>query len=72
VEPEAGAQATARPDEMQGQSGAGFDFACKQADWVFVAPMAGTAESYGELAKDAHARAAAHGRTVRVAASYLW
>ena len=51
-----------------GQSGAGFDFACRQADWVFVAPMAGTIESYAELAKDAHARAAVHGRTVRVAA----
>ena len=50
-----------------GQSGAGFDFACKQADWVFVAPMAGTPEAYGSLVADAHARAAVHGRTVRVA-----
>jgi dimethylsulfone monooxygenase len=51
-----------------GQSGAGFDFACRQADWVFVAPGEGTIESFGTMAEDAHARASTHGRTVRVAA----
>jgi dimethylsulfone monooxygenase len=51
-----------------GQSGVGFDFACRQADWVFVAPGEGTIESFGTMAADAHARASSHGRTVRVAA----
>lgn len=51
-----------------GQSGIGFDFACRQADWVFVAPMSGDPEGFAKLTTDAHARAASHGRTVRVAA----
>jgi dimethylsulfone monooxygenase len=51
-----------------GQSPAGFDFACRQADWVFVASQDGDPAGYAELAKDAHSRAERYGRTVGVAA----
>jgi len=51
-----------------GQSERGFDFACRQADWIFVAPNTGRLEEYASLASKAHELAASYGRTVRVAA----
>jgi len=51
-----------------GQSARGFDFACRQADWIFVAPNTGQLSEYAELASKAHELAASYGRTVRVAA----
>lgn len=51
-----------------GQSEVGFDFACRQADWVFVAPPTARVEDYAALVERAHALAAKYGRTVRVAA----
>lgn len=51
-----------------GGSGAGFDFACRQADWVFVAPPKGTPRDYAYLAKKARELAVDYGRVIRVAA----
>ena len=51
-----------------GQSEAGFDFACRQADWVFVVPPRGRLEDYSALVERAHAIAAKYGRRVRVGA----
>lgn len=51
-----------------GQSERGFDFACRNVDWMFVAPNTGLLKDYEALAKKAHALAASYGRTVRVAA----
>jgi FMNH2-dependent dimethyl sulfone monooxygenase len=51
-----------------GQSDAGFDFACRQADWVFVVPPTGHLEDYATLVEKAHALAAKYGRKVRVGA----
>ncbi len=51
-----------------GQSDAGFDFACRQADWVFAAPPRGRLEDYAAMVGKAHALAARYGRRVRVGA----
>lgn len=51
-----------------GQSNAGFDFACRQADWVFVVPPTGHLEDYARLVEKAHSLAAKYDRTVRVGA----
>ena len=60
---------TPRPVRMNaGQSERGFDFACRNVDWMFVAPNTGEFEEYATLAKKAHELAASYGRTVRVAA----
>jgi FMNH2-dependent dimethyl sulfone monooxygenase len=59
-----------RPPLMNaGQSGPGFDFACRHADWVFVSPSSGRLEDYSELVSRAHRIAGGYGRTVHVAAS---
>jgi FMNH2-dependent dimethyl sulfone monooxygenase len=51
-----------------GQSDAGFDFACRQADWVFVVPPTGRLEDYADLVEKAHRLAAKYGRQVKVGA----
>ena len=51
-----------------GQSDAGFDFACRQADWVFVSPPQGRLEGYAQMVEKAHRLAAQYGRKVRVGA----
>ena len=51
-----------------GQSEAGFDFACRQADWVFVVPPKGRLEDYADLVNKAHQLAARYGRRVRIGA----
>ena len=51
-----------------GQSDAGFDFACRQADLVFVVPPKGRVEDYAELVEKAHSLAAKYGRKVSVGA----
>jgi dimethylsulfone monooxygenase len=51
-----------------GQSEVGFDFACRQADWVFIGNVTGKVEDYSALVEKAHSLGAKHGRTVRVAA----
>ena len=51
-----------------GQSDAGFDFACRQADWVFVVPPKGRLEDYAALVEKAHRLAGKYGRKVRVGA----
>ena len=48
-----------------GNSDVGVDFACRQADWVFV--TAPTLEGYKARVESAHAKAAKYGRTVRLA-----
>ena len=51
-----------------GQSEAGFEFACRQADLVFVVPSSGRIEEYAALVEQAHALAAKYGRKVRIGA----
>ena len=51
-----------------GQSDAGFDFACRQADWVFVVPPKGRLEDYAAMVEKAHKLSAKYGRKVRVGA----
>ena len=51
-----------------GQSERGFDFACRNVDWMFIAPKHGTLEEYAEYAGKAHRLAAGYGRKVRLAA----
>ena len=51
-----------------GQSDAGFDFACRQADWVFVGPPRGRLEDYAAMVEKAHCLAAKYGRRVQVGA----
>ena len=51
-----------------GQSDAGFDFACRQADWVFVVPPKGHLEEYAAMVNKSHALAAKYERKVRVGA----
>ena len=46
----------------------GFDFACRQADWVFIAPPKGLLEEYKTLAQKANAVAAKYGRKIKVGA----
>ncbi len=48
-----------------GNSDIGIDFACRQADWVFV--TAPTLEGYRQRIEQAHRQAARYGRTVRAA-----
>jgi FMNH2-dependent dimethyl sulfone monooxygenase len=48
-----------------GNSEVGIDFACRQADWVFV--TAPTLDGYRKRVEEAHRKAAQYGRTVRVA-----
>jgi dimethylsulfone monooxygenase len=52
-----------------GMSGVGFDFACRHADWVFVAPPSGRVEDYAAMVEKAHRAAAGYGREVHIAAS---
>ncbi|MBN35996.1 MAG: flavin-dependent oxidoreductase [Rhodospirillaceae bacterium] len=51
-----------------GQSDAGFDFACRQADWVFVVPPKGFLEDYVAMVNKAHTYAAKYERKVHVGA----
>ena len=51
-----------------GQSERGFDFACRNVDWMFIAPKHGTIEEYEEYADKAHRLAASYRRKVRLAA----
>ena len=51
-----------------GQSERGFDFACRNVDWMFIAPKHGTIEEYEEYADKAHRLAASYHRKVRLAA----
>jgi dimethylsulfone monooxygenase len=48
-----------------GNSDTGVDFACRQADWLFV--TAPTLEGYKTRIEDAHRKAAHYGRTIRAA-----
>ena len=51
-----------------GLSEEGFDFACRQADWVFAASPKGSLEDYRWAVEKAHSLAAKYGRRVRVGA----
>lgn len=51
-----------------GQSRAGLDFACRQADWVFVAPPSAQLSDYADMVERVHTLASRFGRSVRVAA----
>ena len=55
-----------------GHSEAGFDLACRRADWVFVVPPKGRLGDYAELVERAHDTAVKHGRRVRVGAMCYW
>ena len=48
-----------------GNSAIGVDFACRQADWLFV--TAPTLDGYRTRIADAHRKAASYGRTIRAA-----
>lgn len=48
-----------------GNSDIGVDFACRQADWLFI--TAPTLEDYRQKVEDAHKKAAKYGRNVRTA-----
>ena len=48
-----------------GNSDTGVDFACRQADWLFV--TAPTLEGYKARIEEAHRKAAHYGRTIRAA-----
>ena len=51
-----------------GQSEAGLDFACRQADWAFVVPPGGRLEDYDKAITKTHVLAAKYGRSVRIGA----
>lgn len=52
-----------------GYSDAGLDFACRNCEWIFVAPSSTELGAVAEKVEAAHALAAKYGRTVRVATS---
>jgi FMNH2-dependent dimethyl sulfone monooxygenase len=51
-----------------GQSEAGLDFACRQADMIFTAPPGSRLPDYADVINKAHSIAGKHGRRVRAAA----
>ncbi len=52
-----------------GYSELGLDFACRNCEWIFVAPSSTDLSSVAEKVEAAHRLAAKYGRTVRVATS---
>lgn len=52
-----------------GYSDLGLDFACRNCEWIFVAPSSSDLGAVAEKVEAAHRLAAKYGRTVRVAAS---
>ena len=51
-----------------GQSEAGLDFACRQADWAFVTPPSGQIADYVKAVDKTNALAAKYGRELRIGA----
>lgn len=51
-----------------GQSEAGLDFACRQADWAFVVPPSGALADYVTAVEKTHRLAAKYHRQVRIGA----